>query len=172
MAIHWNIEDPLVLDIEAMHRSAVDDERAHENARSLPPLSSPLRTWSPGPVSGVTEHFSLQNSVDYEEESPKKSIFAAKHRPSTDDEDESSKQSVFASKSRPSLEHEDESPKKSVFSAKIPTGHVELTLADFPPHGASKPRKKGTNSKLKDHTEQESCPFSTNANPQHEDPGK
>ncbi|KAF8144313.1 hypothetical protein K438DRAFT_1782957 [Mycena galopus ATCC 62051] len=69
-------------------------------------------------------------------------------------------------------EHEDESPKKSVFSAKTPTGHVELTLADFPPRGASKPRKKGTNSKLKDHTEQESGPFATDAHPQHEDPGK
>ncbi|KAF8172564.1 hypothetical protein K438DRAFT_1772606 [Mycena galopus ATCC 62051] len=90
----------------------------------------------------------------------------------SDNEDESPKQSVFASKSRPSLEHEDESPKKSVFSAKIPAGHVELTLADFPPRGASKPRKKGTNSKLKDHTEQESGPFATNAHPQHEDPGK
>ncbi|KAF8172336.1 hypothetical protein K438DRAFT_1772701 [Mycena galopus ATCC 62051] len=45
------------------------------------------------------------------------------------------------------MDYEDETPKQSVFSAKIPADHVEVTLADFPVHGGSKPKKKNTNSK-------------------------
>jgi hypothetical protein len=84
----------------------------------------------------------------------------------------------------------------------IPAGHVELTLADLPPvdssvvtlafsslclpqRGASKPKKKSTNSKVsgclrlhdqyfkpRDQADQERGAFATEGHPQHEDPRK
>ncbi|KAF8170986.1 hypothetical protein K438DRAFT_1773400 [Mycena galopus ATCC 62051] len=76
----------------------------------------------------------LQNSVDYEEESSKKSVFAARGRPSTDYEEGSPKKSILVPKGCPSMDYEDETPKKSIFSAKNPADHVEFNLADFPPN--------------------------------------